>query len=276
MAEIKNVFTDSTNIIKEIKKEIVRAKYCIYICVSWINADIFKKELNSAVKRGVEVEIITDTSNESKFNVLDKKIKITKLGFKLSSKTKFHLHNKFAIIDGSTLILGSYNWSFLGSRHLENVSIISLDGGEGEDVFNNTIEEYVRQFKKLSIMDNNILKMQYRCDTSKTLVINLEEETTYIIDFEDLEQYYTSSEEKYLDKSQFVPFDKYFDVGYDEHENRKILFNDNIYKDVFAAYIWCEYIIVSPRGDGGKGFKKLYSNIFQDFKAPSILMLPPF
>jgi len=276
VAHIKNIFTDTSNIVNSIKKEIEKAKHYIYICVSWINVDIFKGEINSAIDKGLEVHIITDSSNNANFDKLHSNVKVTKLGFELDEKQRFYLHNKFAIVDGVTLILGSYNWSLLGKKHFENLSIISLDEDDINDSVNYTIDEYERQFLKLSKMNNNILKSQYLCETSKTLVINMEEETAYIIDYEHLEQYYTTAEEIHLDNRKYISFTKYFSTVYTENEEKRIILNNKVHKDLFAIYLWKDYIIVEPKGGGGKGFEKLYSNIFQDFKAPDHLMLPPY
>jgi hypothetical protein len=275
MAEINNFFTDSTNIVNKINNEIDKAKDYIHICVSWINGSLFKTKLNSAVKRGVKVKVITDSSNQY-LNGLDDQIEILKLGVKFDDGSNFYLHNKFTIIDGQTLIIGSYNWSYLGRSHLENLSIISLDVDEKTETYSNMIEDHDNQFHKLLSMNNNILKMQYQCKTYNTLVIDLIEETAYVLKYDDLEQYYTSGDTKYLSGANYISFSKYFNVSYNEDEEKIIDFKNNTYNELFAVYKSCQYITVSPKGEGGPGFIKLYSNIFQGFKAPDRLMLPPF
>ncbi|SGA07064.1 phospholipase D [Chlamydia abortus] len=71
------------------------------------------EELNAAQKRGVDVKILIDKDFE--------KLSIARLQalidpkLKLYTKTTRHrLHHKFAIIDQSTLITGSVNWSISG------------------------------------------------------------------------------------------------------------------------------------------------------------------
>lgn len=278
MANIDSVFSDSTNFVKRIQNEISNAKSYIYICVSWVNVGMFMDALNQACHRGVEIKIITDATNRQANPVgLNEKIIVKKIGFFVDEDTMC-LHNKFAIIDGETLILSSYNWSFNGKKNMEFITVITLDNGENSGSFCDSLGKFERQFLLLLDMDNAVLKKQYSCDSRTTMIIDIKNDgCSYLIDYDDLEQYYTSGNHSRLDSMIHVKDPTiYFNLLYDEEGRKKYAFKDKVYTDLFAIYEWHNYIIINKNGAGGEGFQKVYANLFDDFKAPQRLMLPPY
>lgn len=98
-------------------------------------------ELVNAVKRGVEVKIVTDefyTNDEGVKFLKDNGIDI------IYDPTKKTTHAKLLIIDGKIVIVGSTNWSYysIDKNHEANALIKSTKlAGEFEKYFQNIWEE---------------------------------------------------------------------------------------------------------------------------------------
>ena len=106
-------------IISNIKK----AKKHIDICVFTITDDRISSVIMDAYDRGVKVRIISDNSK-----AVDKGSDIYKLAKKgiplKTDTTPNHMHNKFALIDRSILINGSFNWTRSASDfNQENITV---------------------------------------------------------------------------------------------------------------------------------------------------------
>lgn len=113
------------NIGERITKEIRNSKQSILVAVAWFtNRNIFNAILKKA-RDGCSVSIIIsddlingnsriDYSEIEKYNG-----RIYKYG---NGDTEL-MHNKFCIIDNSTVITGSYNWSYKAESNFENIVI---------------------------------------------------------------------------------------------------------------------------------------------------------
>ncbi|WJM52582.1 phospholipase D-like domain-containing protein [Pseudomonas asiatica] len=122
------IFTEAyfENIQERIKEELRKARETVRICVAWLSSDAFESILKEAVSKGVQVDIVFND------DVINKKNLSRSLGGVnfYPIKTKRHpnlMHNKFCIIDESTVITGSYNWSKRAGQHFENIIIVRND-----------------------------------------------------------------------------------------------------------------------------------------------------
>ncbi|MCU0704359.1 MAG: phospholipase D-like domain-containing protein [Fimbriiglobus sp.] len=80
------------------------------ICVFTITDDRITTAILAAYKRGVKVRIITD--NDKAFDEGSDVRRLQEAGIPLLvDHTPYHMHHKFALIDRSRLINGSYNWT---------------------------------------------------------------------------------------------------------------------------------------------------------------------
>jgi len=116
-------------IAERIQHEIGKAQKSIFIAVAWFtNKKLFEDLVNKA-KHGCTVSLIisNDIINlNSKINfdqLQTEKSKVYKIG---NGDTEL-MHNKFCIIDYSTVITGSYNWSYKAESNFENVIITYND-----------------------------------------------------------------------------------------------------------------------------------------------------
>lgn len=163
------------NIADRIQQEIGRAQKSVFIAVAWFtNKNLFNELLNK-VKSGCTISLIISNDNinlNSGINfeqLITSKSKVFKIG---NGGTEL-MHNKFCVIDYSTVITGSYNWSYKAENNFENVIITYNDTALAEqfiDEFNNIRKQYYpdavkeeiifplnKIIKRLEILKNYIL-----------------------------------------------------------------------------------------------------------------------
>lgn len=108
-----------------IRQELLKATECVKICVAWINQEIYGTLLSHLSQKGIRVEVIYnhDSINHRYFNHNFSSINF----FPIKARGRSLMHNKFCIIDNSTLLTGSYNWSKGAPWHFENLVVIKND-----------------------------------------------------------------------------------------------------------------------------------------------------
>ena len=96
------------------------------VCVFTITDDRLTSALLEAHRRGVAFRVITD--NDKAFDEGSDIDRIRCAGVPLRvDQTRFHMHHKFAIFDGQTLLSGSYNWTRGASRDNEENLIVTSE-----------------------------------------------------------------------------------------------------------------------------------------------------
>lgn len=163
------------NIAERIQQEISKAQKSVFIAVAWFtNKNLFNELVNKA-RNGCTVSLIISNDNINLNSSIDfeqlltAKSKVYKIG---NGDTEL-MHNKFCIIDYSTVITGSYNWSYKAENNFENVIITSNDTTLAEQFiseFNNIRRQYYpdtvneeivfplnKIIKRLEILKNYIL-----------------------------------------------------------------------------------------------------------------------
>lgn len=143
-AHFKNIHIEIINLIETAQTD-------IKICVAWFtDFDIYSK-IVAKQKQGVNIDVVIANHIFNKKSRVDfkeflkHKGRVSYIGnINDGSQDKF-MHNKFCIIDNSTIVTGSYNWSFKARSNDENVLIIKNE------------QELVNQF----IDKFNDLKPQY-------------------------------------------------------------------------------------------------------------------
>jgi hypothetical protein len=163
------------NIAERIQHEIGKAQKSVFIAVAWFtNKNLFNELVNKA-RNGCTVSLIISNDNINLNSSIDfeqlltDKSKVYKIG---NGDTEL-MHNKFCVIDYSTVITGSYNWSYKAESNFENVIITSNDTTLAEQFiseFNNIRIQYYpdivneeivfplnKIIKRLEILKNYIL-----------------------------------------------------------------------------------------------------------------------
>jgi len=139
--DIKVYFSPNGGCQEAVISEINKAKQGIDIAMYYLSSREIAQALVKAQENKVQVRIVLDQGQE--IESASKSGYLIKHGF---DKIRYHLgfglmHNKFAIIDGKSLITGSFNWTKTAEeRNEENLLVISDEG---------TIEKYKERFNYL-------------------------------------------------------------------------------------------------------------------------------
>lgn len=163
------------NIAERIQQEISKAQKSVFIAVAWFtNKNLFNELVNKA-KNGCTVSLIISKDNINQNSSIAFELLVTNKSkvYKIGNGDTELMHNKFCVIDYSTVITGSYNWSYKAESNFENVIITSNDTALAEQFiseFNNIRKQYYpdavneeivfpinKIIKRLEILKNYIL-----------------------------------------------------------------------------------------------------------------------
>ncbi|MEJ8590359.1 DUF1669 domain-containing protein [Riemerella anatipestifer] len=148
------------NIAERIQQEIGKAQKSIFIAVAWFtNKNIFNELVNKA-RNGCTVSLIISNDNINLNSSIDFEQLLTGKSkvYKIGNGDTDLMHNKFCVIDYSTVITGSYNWSYKAESNFENVIITSND--------TTLAEQFISEF-------NNIRKQYYPDTVNEEIVFPL-------------------------------------------------------------------------------------------------------
>jgi phosphatidylserine/phosphatidylglycerophosphate/cardiolipin synthase-like enzyme len=137
---IKVYFSPNGGCQQAVISEIKKATQTIDIAMYYLSSGSIARGLVQASQRNVRVRIVLDQSQEI--------VSSSKSGYliKHGLQVRYHLgfglmHNKFAIIDGKSLITGSFNWTLTAEEKNEENLLIITD--------KETIEKYEKRFDYL-------------------------------------------------------------------------------------------------------------------------------
>jgi hypothetical protein len=191
------------NIADRIQLEISKAQKSIFIAVAWFTNKNLYNELVNKDKSGCRVYLIVsndDINNNSSIDFESLKTETSKV-YKIGNGNSELMHNKFCVIDYSTVITGSYNWSYKAENNFENVVITSSDTILAEQFiseFNSIRKQYYpdeikedfifplhKIIKRLEILKNYILLEdtdELRKESAKLQEYDFNEDLSEIID----------------------------------------------------------------------------------------------
>jgi hypothetical protein len=130
-----------------IQTEIKKAQKSVFIAVVWFtNKDLFN-ELIEKAKAGCKVMLIisNDKINSNSRIPYDLLEKYGSKCYRIGDRESELMHNKFCVIDYSTVITGSYNWSYKAENNFENV-IINYDDTALAEQFISEFNQIRKQF----------------------------------------------------------------------------------------------------------------------------------
>ncbi len=96
------------------------------VCVFTITDDRLADTVLDAHRRGVAVRIITDDAKAEDQGSDVGRFERSGIPTRVD-RSPFHMHHKFAILDGETLLTGSYNWTRGAARDNEENLIVTTD-----------------------------------------------------------------------------------------------------------------------------------------------------
>lgn len=124
---LKVLFSPQDECGREILERLNSAEKSIELAMYQLTSRTLSNALASAARRGVTVRVFLDGENAeeyySKADFLKKNGVLVK-----TEKGDGLMHNKFCVIDGKTVVSGSYNWTVSADlKNDENVIIIESD-----------------------------------------------------------------------------------------------------------------------------------------------------
>ena len=103
-------FSPGTDCLNRVTERLGSATRTVDICVFTITDNRISRVIDAAHQRGVQVRIITDNDKANDLGSDIAQLGETGIAVKVD-RTPYHMHHKFAIIDGVYLLNGSYNWT---------------------------------------------------------------------------------------------------------------------------------------------------------------------
>lgn len=133
-------FSPGDGCLLTILSELSRVRRTADICVFTITDDRIAQGIIAAHERGVGVRIITD--NDKQYDGGSDVERLRRAGIALKvDETEHHMHHKFAVLDGTTLLNGSYNWTRSASAFNEENLVVTGDG--------KLVRIFAQQFEKM-------------------------------------------------------------------------------------------------------------------------------
>ncbi|WP_201625024.1 phospholipase D-like domain-containing protein [Psychrobacter immobilis] len=131
------------DIAERIRLELEQAEQSIYIAVAWFTNRTLFNTLIEKSKEGVTVQLMlsNDHINQQSYVDYDQLNVGNSAAYLIGDGKTDLMHNKFCVIDGDTVINGSYNWSYKAEKNHENILIT-----KGDSVL---AEQFIKQFKKI-------------------------------------------------------------------------------------------------------------------------------
>ncbi len=141
-------FSPGTDCLNAIIKQLNSAKKKVDICVFTISDNRITGSIVDCEIRGVKVKVLSD--NDKLFDKGSDIDYLVRKGVEVRvDKTSAHMHHKFAVIDDSIAITGSYNWTRSAEKYNHENIIVTND--------KTIVKSYSKEFKKLW----NEMKMYY-------------------------------------------------------------------------------------------------------------------
>lgn len=105
------MFSPGQDIPENIAFLLSRAKKSIDLCVFTISDEKLGHCLKVMHNRGIKIRLITDNNKMRDAGSQVKDLARAGIDVKIDN-SKYHMHNKFGIIDGRIVFTGSYNWTY--------------------------------------------------------------------------------------------------------------------------------------------------------------------
>ncbi|KAI8073917.1 hypothetical protein BC940DRAFT_343488 [Gongronella butleri] len=135
------IFFPSEDSYKVFHSALSSAQKSIHVAIFSLTDNKTANVLIDAMERGVEVKVISDNDQlTAKGSDISKLRDEFKIPVKVDDSQQF-MHNKFAVIDGRTVITGSFNWS-IGARYHNKENVLITNIGS-------VAAAYEKEFQKL-------------------------------------------------------------------------------------------------------------------------------
>ena len=118
-------FSSAESLAKAVTDSLTQAKQRVSLALYGFNNQNLAEELMKLAKRGVTVRLKIDTAKgaEKKTDALIARLKSAGVEVQTVAPGGRN-HNKFAVIDGTRVLTGSYNWTAKAESNWENLSAL--------------------------------------------------------------------------------------------------------------------------------------------------------
>ncbi|MBR6252009.1 MAG: DUF1669 domain-containing protein [Bacteroidales bacterium] len=120
------LFSPGQDIPENIVFYLSNAKQSIEICVFTISDELLSRALLAAVARGVKVRLITDNNKMRDHGSQVKALARAGVEVRVDN-SRYHMHNKFGIIDGRIAFTGSYNWTYTAKAYNQENLVVTTN-----------------------------------------------------------------------------------------------------------------------------------------------------
>jgi cardiolipin hydrolase len=86
-------------------------KYTLDVAIFTLTNDKIAAAIEEAFKRGVKVRMIADDECCKMWGSDCLKLATIGVDLKTDDEVKYHMHHKFAVLDNSVVVTGSFNWT---------------------------------------------------------------------------------------------------------------------------------------------------------------------
>jgi len=125
-AKVDVYFNDQ--ILKQVQNQLAMAKKRVCIAVSWFTNYALFKQLKVMAEEGIKVELIINNDLTNNGGYCLNFNKLIEAGADICLIEYPHLlHHKFCLIDDTTIINGSYNWTRFSAKNYENIVVVTGD-----------------------------------------------------------------------------------------------------------------------------------------------------
>ena len=111
------------------------------VAIFSITRDNFAKAIIEVFKKGINVRVIADDECVKNYGSDVYKLAAAGIPCKTDSSAQYHMHNKYAIIDESVIITGSFNWTTQAINNNQENLLFYED--------KQIAEQYTKEFNKL-------------------------------------------------------------------------------------------------------------------------------
>lgn len=120
------MFSPGQDIPENIAFYMSQAKKSIDLCVFTISDDVLSSCLKKLHENGIKIRIITDNNKMQDAGSQIKDLARCGIDVKVDN-SRYHMHNKFGIIDGRIAFTGSYNWTYTAKMHNQENLVITTN-----------------------------------------------------------------------------------------------------------------------------------------------------
>ncbi|QHL89225.1 DUF1669 domain-containing protein [Nibribacter ruber] len=133
-------FSPGDDCLNAIISNILAAKTSLKICVFTISDDRITRAILQAFQRGINIELLTD--NEKLFDKGSDIRELAQAGLTIRvDETPNHMHHKFAVLDNTHVLTGSYNWTRSAALYNHENVLVSSDP--------KVVQAYLQHFNEL-------------------------------------------------------------------------------------------------------------------------------